>query len=362
LVIASILLSAARPGVEIDLGGCAIAGGKAQVAQCGMISRRALTAALPLLAAGVTPALAETSFVAFLAGVRADAVASGIAPATVDRAFTGLRSNPKVLELDSRQPEVTQSWERYRITRLSDQRVSAGRQAMQANSAGLKEVVRRYGVAPGAIVAIWGLETNFGSYTGGFPVIEALATLAADGRHNGFFRTELISALRILDHGDITLPRMTGSYAGAMGQPQFMPSSYLNFAVDFDGSGRRDIWDNRNDVLASIANYLAKSGWRPGEPWVQPIRVPAGFSVDRNGRDDRRPLAAWSQLGITRTDGTAFSRPDMPGAVVMPDGAGGDAFMTYANFGVIRLYNPSDLYALSVGLLANRISAQSNEF
>jgi membrane-bound lytic murein transglycosylase B len=330
-----------------------------------MISRRFFTAsALPILACwSVTaPALAETSFTAFLASVREDAVGSGIAPSTVDRAFAGLRPNAKVLELDSHAPELTQSWERYRTTRVSDQRVAAGRQAMQANSVSLTEISRRYGVDPGVIVAIWGLESNFGGYTGGFAVIEALATLAFDGRHNGFFRAELISALRILDHGDITLPRMTGSYAGAMGQPQFMPSSYLNYAVDFDGKGRRDIWDNRNDVLASIANYQSKSGWRPGEPWGQLIHVPTGFTVDRNGRDDSRSLAAWNGLGVTRANGAAFTRLDRSGAVVMPDGVGGEAYMTYANFRIIRLYNPSDLYALSVGLLANRISAQSNEF
>ncbi len=314
-----------------------------------MINRRSFTAsALPLLLAAieVAPALADTSFAAFLASVRAEAIADGIAPATVDRAFAGLRPNAKVLELDNRPAELTQSWEHYRSTRVSDQRVSAGRQAVQANSVVLTEIGRRYGVDAGVIVAIWGLETNYGGYTGGFGVIEALATLALDGRHDGFFRTELISALRILDHGDITLSRMTGSYAGAMGQPQFMPSSYLNYAVDFDGNGRRDIWDDRNDALASIANYLAKSGWRPGEPWGQLIRVPAGFTADRNGRK----LAEWAQLGVRRADGSGFSRPDASGAVVMPDGIGGEAYMTYANFGVIRLYNPSDLYALSVGL------------
>ena len=306
-------------------------------------------------------AMAQTAFADFLAGVRADAIAGGIAPGTVDRAFAGLRPNAKVLELDSHQPEVTQSWDRYRASRVSEQRVAAGRQAMQANGAGLLAVERRYGVDPGVIVAIWGLETNYGGYTGGFSVIEALATLAADGRHNGYFRSELISALRILDHGDIALSRMTGSYAGAMGQPQFMPSSYLDYAVDFDGDGKRDIWTNRNDVLASIANYLAKSGWHTGEPWGQPIRLPAGFAAS-GGRNDRRPLAAWTRLGVTRADGTAFSHGDMPGAVVMPDGEAGEAYMVYPNFAVIRLYNPSDLYALSVGLLANRVSARDNGF
>ena len=353
------LLSAAQRCVEVP-----IAGGRPLVTQWGMISRRSLAAALLAgsCAIAARPAWADTPFAAFLAGVRADAVGGGIAPETVDRAFAGLKPNPKVLELDSRQPEKTQSWERYRISRVSDARVAAGRRALQANRAALSTIERQYGVDPGVIVAIWGLESAFGGYTGGFSVIEALATLAADGRHDGFFRTELIAALRILDHGDIALPRMTGSYAGAMGQPQFMPSSYLTYAVDFDGTGRRDIWDNADDSLASIANYLAKSGWRPGEPWGQFVRVPADFDAGPDGRDDRRPLAAWTQRGITRADGAAFSRPDMAGAVVMPDGPGGEAYLTYTNFGIIRLYNPSDLYALSVGLLASRIAAESHEF
>ena len=326
-----------------------------------MISRRFLVAA-SLLATFASQARADTPFAAFLSGVRADAVASGIAPETVDRAFAGLQPNPKVLELDSRAPEKTQSWDRYRTSRVSDARIAAGRRAYQANAATLAAIERQYGVDPGVIVAIWGLESAFGGFTGGFSVIEALATLAADGRHDGFFRTELIAALRILDHGDITLPRMTGSYAGAMGQPQFMPSSYLTYAVDYDGTGRRDIWDNRNDSLASIANYLAKSGWRRGEPWGQLVNVPPGFDSGPNGRDDHRPLAAWTQRGITRADGTAFSHPGAQGAVVMPDGPGGEAYMTYANFAVIRLYNPSDLYTLSVGLLASRIAPDDREY
>ena len=340
-----------------------------------MVRRRVILSALPaLLTTGPLPAVADTPsaafpadtgfaafpadtrFAAFLADVRAEAIGSGIAAATVDRAFAGLRPNAKVLELDSHPPETTQSWDHYRATRVSDARVATGRQAMQANGDALAEIGRRYGVDPAIIVAIWGLETNYGSYTGGFSVVEALATLGADGRRDGYFRKELIKALRILDAGDVALPRMTGSYAGAMGQPQFMPSSYLDYAVSFDGSARRDIWDNRNDALASIANYLTRSGWRAGAPWGQLVRVPAGFRVDRDSRDDRRSLAAWMQLGVTRADGSPLSQPDVTGAVVMPDGAGGEAYMTYANFAVIRLYNHSDLYALSVGVLADRIS------
>lgn len=322
-----------------------------------MIRRRFVLAALPAVLA--PPARANAPFAAFLADVRAEAIRSGISPATADRALLGLQPNAKVLELDSHPAEATQSWTHYRDTRVSDARVAAGRQAMQANAAVLAVIGRRYGVDPAIIVAIWGLETNYGGFTGGFSVIEALATLAADGRRDGYFRKELINALRILDHGDITPARMTGSYAGAMGQPQFMPSSYLDYAVSFDGSAKRDIWDNRNDALASIGNYMARFGWHNGEPWGHPVRVPSGFSVSRDSRDDPRPLSAWAQLGVTRLDGAALSPADRPGAVVMPDGAGGEAYMTYANFSVIRLYNHSDLYALSVGLLANRITPQA---
>ena len=321
-----------------------------------MIPRRLTLLGLPAYVAMSGAARAETNFAAFLAEVRQQAIAGGVSAATVDRAFAGLRPNAKVLELDSYAPERTQSWERYRSTRLSEVRVTAGRKALQANRPALEAIASRYGVDPAVIVAIWGLETNYGGFTGGFSVIEALATLAADGRRDGYFQRELINALRILDAGNISLPRMTGSYAGAMGQPQFMPSSYFEYAVSFDGSPRRDIWDNRNDALASIANYLLRSGWHPGEPWAQRVRVPAGLAIGRDSRDDRRPISAWSQLGVTRPDGSPLASPSLTAALVQPDGPGGEAYLTYNNFDVIRLYNHSDLYALSVGLLADEIA------
>ena len=322
-----------------------------------MIGRRFALLALPVLSinAKSRPALAENDFAAFLRSVRAEAIGSGVAATTVDRAFAGLQPNVKVLELDSRPPEKTQSWGRYRATRVSDARVAAGRQAMQANRDVLAALGSRYGVDPAIVVAVWGLESNYGGYTGGFSVVEALATLAADGRRDGYFRKELINALRIVDAGHIALSRMTGSYAGAMGQPQFMPSSFLQYAVSFDGSARRDIWDNRDDALASIANYLSRSGWQAGQRWGQPVRVPAGLVMIRDSSGDRRTLAAWTRLGVTRVDGTALTPPEVDGALVMPDGAGGEAYMTSGNFRVIRLYNHSDLYALSVGLLADEI-------
>ncbi len=338
-----------------------------------MLTRRSLAAA-PLLVlaaqAGAIPAgAAQDSFTAFLAGVRADAAHAGIRPATLDRALAGLRPNQKVLELDRYQPEFTQTWQHFRATRLSDQRISAGRQAYAQTRDLLASVQARFAVEPQVIMGIWGLETNYGSFLGGFNVIEALATLAWDGRRASFFRPELLDALKILDHGDIAFERMRGSYAGAMGQPQFMPSSYLRLAVDFDGKGRRDIWDSRADSLASIANYLAHSGWRGGEGWGVQVRLPPGFDTTLAGRERGRPLADWQRLGVRRLDGTALAGrggDTLTAGLVLPDGAPGaggasagaaDAFLVYPNFAAIRRYNPSDYYALSVGLLGDLVAA-----
>ena len=316
-----------------------------------MFSRRRLIAAACLPAARAFAG--EATFESFLAGVAAEARRAGIAAATLDAAFAGLRPNPRVLELDRHQPEFTLTWAQYRARVLPPARLSLGRETYRREQALIGAVVRRYPVWPGVVMGIWGLESNFGQKTGGFSIVEALASLAYDGRRAAFFRGELLNALRILDSGDVTPAGMTGSYAGAMGQPQFMPSSYLRYAVDFSGDGRRDIWANRADVFASIANYLARSGWQPGVPWGQPVSVPDGFGEAGTGRDSPRPLAEWERLGVRRQDGARFSRGDVEGALVLPDGAGGEAFMTYANFRVIRRYNPSDFYALGVGLLGN---------
>ncbi len=190
------------------------------------------------------------------------------------------------------------TWAQYRALLITDQRIANGRAAFQQNRALFERVRDRYAVDPGVIVGIWGLESSFGTGMGDFRVVEALATLAWEGRRASFFRGELMAALHILDHGDVTPARMTGSYAGAMGQPQFMPSSYLRYAVDFEGNGRRDIWTSRPDVLGSIANYLASSGWRAGEPWGQAVTVPASFDAASAGRDNRRPVGEWLRQGV----------------------------------------------------------------
>jgi membrane-bound lytic murein transglycosylase B len=323
-----------------------------------MLSRRSLLAASLPAATFAVPARAATdSFQGFLVGLRAEARRAGIAAATLDRAFAGVLPNQKVLERDRHQPEFTMTWAQYRALLITDQRIVNGRAAWQQNRPLLGRVQDRFGVDPGVIVGIWGLESSFGTGMGDFHVVEALATLAWEGRRASFFRGELIAALHILDNGDVTPARMTGSYAGAMGQPQFMPSSYLRYAVDFEGHGRRDIWGSKPDVLGSIANYLARSGWRSGESWGQQVTLPANFGASSAGRDNRRPVGEWARQGVRSADGRPLARADAPAAIILPDGAGGEAFLVYPNFTAVRRYNPSDFYALVVGLLGDMVVA-----
>lgn len=308
-----------------------------------------LTRPQPARAAG-----AQTSYAGFLAGVRSEAIAQGVSEEIVRTALALTREpNPKVLKLDKHQPEFTLTWAQYRQRVLSQSKIDAGRKALATWNSSLSQVESRSGVSRQPVMGIWGLESWYGRLTGGFSVVDALATLAYDGRRSAFFRNELLAALKILNERRITPAGMTGSYAGAMGQPQFMPSAYLRYAKAFDGSSRADIWKNVPDVMMSIANYLARCGWRTGEPWGQQVTVPDSLPQSELGRTHTRTLAAWMQAGVRRDDGSSFSRGDAEGAVIRPDGPGGEAFMVYHNFNVIRRYNPSDYYALGVGLMGN---------
>ena len=297
-------------------------------------------------------AAGQDGFAAFVAGVKAEARGAGIRDATLQQAFADVQPNQRVIELDRRQPEFTLTWPEKGARVPPDSRLQAARENYARERGLLEQVEHRFGVDPLIIMGIWGIESAFGANKGNYRLVEALSTLAWEGRRAAYFRGELINALRILDGGDVTPARLTGGYAGAMGQPQFMPSSYLRYAVDFDGDGRRDIWDDKADVFGSIANYLAKNGWRRNEAWAQAIRLPTGFDTAAAGRDNRRSLADWMRAGVRRRDGSGFERPEILGAIVVPDGAGpGEGYMTYPNFNVIRRYNPSDFYALAVGLL-----------
>ncbi len=319
-----------------------------------MPTRRALLAAA---AAPLVPAR-NAGFAAFLAGVRDEAARRGIAPRTLRQALDGLEPNPKVIELDRHQPEFTLTWQQYRARIVSDARVARGRQFYAGSRTLLARVSAHYAVPPGMVMGIWGLESNFGQATGGFNVIDALATLSWEGRRAGFFRSELMDALRILDHGDIGAAQMTGSYAGAMGQTQFMPDSFLKYAVDWGGTGRRDIWGDLGCVFASTANYLAREGWQSDRAWGDTVLAPAGLSPYQVGREHLLPVAEWSRLGVRRIDGGALRGGGGNAALLLPGGEGGDAFLVYhPNFRAVRRYNPSDFYCVCVGLLGDRITA-----
>ena len=328
-----------------------------------MLHRRTLLA-IPLGAAAA-PAAAQTprpqpvakpesSFLPYIDAVKTDALKSGIRQATLDAAFRGVHTpNARVIELDRRQPEFTLTWAQYRQKVISDARIARGREHYARHRALVTEVSARYRLHPAPLMGIWGLESGYGQFTGGFNVIEALTTLAWEGRRAAFFRAQLMSALKIIDAGDIPAERMLGSYAGAMGQAQFMPDSFLKFAVDWDGKGRRDLWNDTGDILASIANYLAKSGWTAPLDWGQATKLPAGFDPALIGRDSRKPLSDWAKLGI-RPRGSL--PPATQAAIIAPDGAGGDAFLAiHPNFQAIRRYNPSDFYALAVGLIGDAV-------
>jgi membrane-bound lytic murein transglycosylase B len=323
-----------------------------------MISRRSLCTALPLvLASPAALAAGRDGFAGFLDGVWAEARGRGIAPGVLAAALDGLVPNQSVLARERHQPEFTMTWAHYQALLITPTRIAAGRAAYRAHQPLFAAVAHRFGVGPGVILGIWGIESSFGASSGDFRVVDALATLAWASGRPAFFRAELIDALRILNDGDIAATGMTGSYAGAMGQPQFMPSSYLHYAVDLDGTGRRNIWTSVPDVLGSIANYLARNGWRPGPGWGAPAVV--------DGRDasllggPARTLASWRRIGVAPDDRDMGRRlpPDVPLSLVRPAGPAGPAFLVTSDFAAIRRYNPSDFYALAVGLLGDRILA-----
>ena len=315
---------------------------------------------LAFLAAGVAPALSagDDAFAKWLEGVRREGRGKGITEATLDLALADLRPIPRVIELDRRQPEFSLTYDEYMGRVVSPARVRKGRLRLARHADLLAKVEARYGVQPRFVVALWGIETDFGRLSGGFPVIAAVATLAYDGRRSAYFRRELFAALRILDEGHVTLERMTGSWAGAMGQNQFMPTSFARYAVDFDGDGRRDIWTSRADVFASAANYLARSGWRRGETWGHPVAPPEGFDPGLAGLESRRPLGEWRRLGVRLADGHPLPAGDGDASLVLPAGAGGPAFLVRHNFRVLLKWNRSTLFALAVGRLADRIAAK----
>lgn len=303
----------------------------------------------------IAPPARAVDFETWLDGVRAEALAGGISQATVDAALRDTRPIARVIELDRRQPEGRITFAQYLASRVPDSRVEAARARLRSHRALLDEVAARYRVQPRFIVALWGLESDFGRYMSPFPVIDSLATLAHDGRRGDYFRAELLVALRIIDGGHVAPGEMRGSWAGALGQCQFMPSNFFKFAVDYDNDGRRDIWGTLPDVFASIANYLAGFDWRDDQTWGREVRLPAGFDQSLVGLDTIKPIGAWQGLGARLPDGGDLPARQLPASIVMPDGAGGQAYLVYGNFRAILDWNRSTYFALSVGILADRV-------
>ena len=293
---------------------------------------------------------------AFVAALWADAEKRGVARALFESAFAGLEPDAEIFNLLANQPEhVAAPWD-YMNRLASDKRIEAGRQLLVQHADLLGRIEAKYAVDKRVVLAIWGVESNFGAGPGNRHVIRSLATLSVgDARRPEFWRAELLTALAILQRGDITLERMTGSWAGAMGHTQFMPTSYMAYAVDFDGDGRRDIWGSVADALASTANYLKVSGWQPGEPWGVEVVLPAGFDYSHTRPGISKPLSAWQALGITAPSGRTLPPSALGFNLVLPAGARGPVFLVSQNFKAILKYNNSNAYALAVGHLGDRI-------
>jgi membrane-bound lytic murein transglycosylase B len=310
------------------------------------------------LSALVLPAQGSDDFSIWLEGLRQEAREKGISETTLHEALDNLQPIPRVIELDRRQPEFTQTFWSYLDARVTEDRIERGRMLLELHAELLESIEKQYGVQPRFLVAFWGLETNFGDYLGSFPVIGSLATLAHDPRRSDFFRSELFAALSIIDDGHIPANEMIGSWAGAMGQPQFMPTTFVRFAVDADGDGRRDIWYNLPDVFASAANFLSKSGWQEDKTWGREVMLPPAFNLELTGLEVEKSLAAWQVLGVRKITGDDLPRVNIKGSLVLPAGHAGPAFLVYNNYRTILQWNRSDLYAIAVGHLADRIAGK----
>lgn len=318
--------------------------------------------ARPAIATGSETAVimkAATSNIAFrrwIDGFRARARDAGIRDNVFNAAFQGIRYNTEVIQRDRNQSEFTkQIWE-YLDSAASETRVRNGRAAFEKHRGLLARIEDRYGVEAEVVAAIWGLESAYGNFRGSENIIESLATLAFDGRRGKFFEEQLVAALKIVQSGDVTPSRMTGSWAGAMGHTQFIPTSYLSYAVDFGGDGKRDIWsEDPTDALASTAAYLAKFGWTKGQPWGVEVRLPRGFDYTQSGEHIKKSPDDWAAMGVRDVQGNRVPNHGRA-SILLPAGARGAAFMIFDNFHVIERYNTADAYVIGVGHLSDRIA------
>ncbi|MDW4549362.1 lytic murein transglycosylase [Defluviimonas sp. D31] len=304
----------------------------------------------------IVPAAYNQGFDRWINGFRGRATAQGIRADVFDRAFQGVEYNSDVIAKDRNQSEFTKTIWDYLDSAASEKRVANGKAALAEHRKLLERIEVTYGVDKEVVVAVWGLESSYGTYRGTMPLIESLATLAYDGRRGSFFESQLIAALKIVQAGDVDPRAMTGSWAGAMGHTQFIPTSYLDYAVDFTGDGKRDIWsDNPADALASTAAYLARFGWQRGLPWGVEVQLPSGFDFGLTGDRIKKSPSDWAAFGVRDMDGRVVPNHGSA-SILMPAGARGAAFMIFKNFQVIERYNAADAYVIGVGHLADRIA------
>ncbi|QEW22723.1 Membrane-bound lytic murein transglycosylase B precursor [Marinibacterium anthonyi] len=311
-----------------------------------------------VIQANLPQSTGNARFDLWLSAFRDRAKAQGIDDRTLDRAIASISYDDDAIRRDGNQSEFTKAIWDYLDSAASDTRIRNGKAALRDNAATLDAIERRYGVEKEVVAAVWGLESAYGTYRGSTHVISSMATLAFDGRRGAFFEQQLIAALKILQAGDTTPDNMTGSWAGAMGHTQFMPTSYLDYAVDFTGDGRRDIWsDDPSDALASTAAYLKRFGWEHGQPWGVEVRLPSGFDYRLADRGIQKTAADWARLGVTDMNGGAVGDHGK-GSILLPAGGNGPAFMIFKNFSVIERYNTADAYVIGVGHLSDRLAGK----
>ncbi|KTC97254.1 lytic murein transglycosylase [Legionella geestiana] len=286
--------------------------------------------------------------------VRREALSQGISPSVFDAAFAGVSEPSRTVKnLARSQPEHRLTYSKYLHSRVDNYRIIIGQRNFEKNRALLTKIGNEFGVDPCFIVSFWGMESSYGSYMGNFPVVRSLATLAYDSNRPEFFRKELFLALHILNDGHVDLGHFKGEWAGASGQPQFLPSSWVKYAVDYDHDGRRDIWESKPDVFASIANYMKMNGWHAGEPWAVIVKLPRGFDMKLEGKDTIKTASEWNALGVRTESGKELPWPNLPASIVQP--FGGPTFLAYPNYRMILRYNNSIYYAGAIGYLADKI-------
>lgn len=301
----------------------------------------------------------NNNFQSCLANLRSQAIAAGVSSSTYDRYTQNLTPDYSVIDKLNYQPEFsTPIWD-YLSGLVDEERVALGKQKLAQHRDVLNRASQVYGVPAETIVAVWGVESNFGDISGKYPLLQALGTLSCEGRRQSYFRTEFFATMRILQRGDLTEDQLKGSWAGAFGHTQFMPSTYERLAVDFDGDGRRDLVSSTADALASTANFLNKAGWQTGMPWGFEVQIPAGMSIDGEGRRSKKPLSSWSARGVTRIDGSPLIQGPLsgstPAGLMAPAGSSGPVFLVFKNFDAIYSYNAAESYGLAIAHLSDRL-------